>query len=278
MRTKRGVIATACAVGAVALWLACGDKIFGEKDAGLETGSFSYGGGAVLVVPDSVPVAVDEAAVARAFELRCSWVRILQLVKAGAGDGSETYYVTYFEDGAAKRGGWDVKEHRLIAYDPVNRKVGSLQPTRPIEAALPKSTQVPCWLLAWVFKDAKYEGDKFQFSQATGTSGYYHKVIWDLNSSQACCEQNYPGGFNDCISSHMWPEDCVADLKARPIWMKAWKHANRRGPNQRYDAICTKTGCACYDYDWSSEYWGFSPESVNDKGSSIDMYYTVMTY
>lgn len=60
--------------------------------------------------------------------------------------------------------------------------------------------------------------------------------------------------------------------------MRVWKHANRRGPSQRYDAISTNEGYKCYDWDWSDEYWGFPPESVNDKVSSIDMYYTVMTY
>lgn len=265
MRTKRGVIATGCAVGAVALWLACGDKISGEKDAGLETGSFRYGGGAVLAVPDSVPVAV-----ARAFELRCSGVRILQLVKAGAGDGSETYYVTYFEDGAAKGGGWDVKEHRLIAYDPVNRKVGSLQPTRPIEAGLPKSTQGGCFTLATVYRDAHFGGDWFTFSQSVPGPGYYHKVIWDLNGSQGCCWQDYPGGFNDCISSHDWQPSWGPGGDMAPVSLEVWKHANRQGPHYKFEGEKARR-----DNNWIDEKWRYSLESINDKVSSIDMFYRV---
>ncbi|MGQ9852861.1 MAG: hypothetical protein ACUVTG_05605 [Candidatus Oleimicrobiaceae bacterium] len=39
MKTRTGLIVGLCAGVAAALWLACGDKISGEKDLGLETGS-----------------------------------------------------------------------------------------------------------------------------------------------------------------------------------------------------------------------------------------------
>jgi len=176
------------------------------------------------------------------------------------------------------KGGWDVKEHRVYAYEPGGKKVRSAMTREIVDGGLGKGAQeAPCWLLAQVYKDAYYGGDSFQFSQAAQTKGYYHKIIWDLNSSQACCEENYPGGFNDCISSHYWIEhhNLGVGLWARPVYMKVWKHANRQGPSQQFNAQSSSEGWRCYDYNWSDEYWGVPPETINDKVSSIDMFYEV---
>ncbi|MBC7188307.1 MAG: hypothetical protein H5U38_14880 [Calditrichaeota bacterium] len=184
------------------------------------------------------------------------------------------------EDGCAK-GGWEVKEHRVFTYRPADKKLHSAVSGEIAEGSLRKPTQEPpCWLLARVFKDAGYGGDDFTFSQAAGTPGYYHKVIWDLTKSQSCCEESYPGGFNDCISSHSWIEDVNLgyNLYSIPVNMKVWKHANRQGPSEEFDAVQRSGHWECYDPNYADNYWGFPPETINDKVSSIDMFYQVARY
>ncbi|MDZ7338913.1 MAG: hypothetical protein ONB30_10265 [candidate division KSB1 bacterium] len=280
MKARLVYLGAGCLALGLVLWLACGERIVGEKEGVQGAGEVS-GGGRVsgrLVVPDSVPVVVDEAALARAFELRCSGIRILRLVKPDEGADEETYYVTFFEDGCGK-GGWDVREHRVFAYRPGNKWVRSQVVGEVTDQRLAKASQEPpCWLLARVFKDAGYGGDDFTFSQAAGSVGYYHKVIWDLQNFQYCCDENYPGGFNDCISSHYWIEhhNLGAGMYSRPVSMKVWKDANRQGPYKNFDAISTDEGYKCFHPNYAEVRWKNAPwETINDKVSSIDMFYEV---
>ncbi|MBC7185733.1 MAG: hypothetical protein H5U38_01730 [Calditrichaeota bacterium] len=175
------------------------------------------------------------------------------------------------EDGCAA-GGWEVKEHRVFTYDRASERVTSVVSDEIPDTQLRKATQYVCWDLAEVFKDAHYGGDSFRFSQATQGAGYFHKVIWNLSSSQSCCLQNYPGGFNDCISSHSWASVGWYPYQTTPHKLQVWKHANRSGPSHTFE-----NGHQDFDDDWEGEIWWQNgiPESINDKVSSIDMMYWV---
>ncbi|MDZ7412725.1 MAG: hypothetical protein ONB15_04220 [candidate division KSB1 bacterium] len=271
MKARLVYLGAGCLALGLVLWLACGERIVGEKEGVQGAGEVS-GGGKVsgrLVVPDSVPVVVDEAALARAFELRCSGIRILRLVKPDERADEETYYVTFFEDGCGK-GGWDVREHRVFAYHRSSKGVTSAPCGEIGDMTLAKTAQYFCWHLAEVFKDAYHGGDFFRFSQSTEGPGAFHKVIWDLQSSATGCDGPYPGGFNDCISSHKWDFDCWGSYCSYPKWLQVWKHANRQGPSHKFEGWPAR-----WDNNWSDEYWGLPPESINDKVSSIDMFYEV---
>ncbi|MEM4724554.1 MAG: hypothetical protein QXP01_06040, partial [Candidatus Hadarchaeum sp.] len=166
-------------------------------------------------------------------------------------------------------------------YRPGNKWVRSQVVGEVTDQRLAKASQEPpCWLLARVCKDAGYGGGDFTFSQAAGSVGYYHKVIWDLQNFQYCCDEDYPGGFNDCISSHSWVEDVNLgwNLYSIPVKMTVWKHANRSGPSEEFDAVQRSGHWECYDANYADNYWGLPPETINDKVSSIDMFYRVKNY
>lgn len=229
-----------------------------------------------LAVPDSIPAVVDEAALKKAQELHCSGVRLLLI------EPDKSFLISFFDplDQTTPQEG--IIESRVITFDYRNSRIISdtIASSEIIALAKPSFYNV-CWLLAEIFEDADYEGDSFTFSQETTGTGYFHKIIYNLAQGQSCCYEDYPGTFNDCLSSHRWSyRDEGTIYTMVPDNFKVWRDAQRSGPNHNYDA--QRSGCDshCYDDNWIDETWldGLVYVTINDKVSSIDMSYWVVDY
>ncbi|HPG84538.1 MAG TPA: hypothetical protein PKY55_14735 [bacterium] len=230
-----------------------------------------------LAVPDSIPAVVDEAALKRAQELMCSGIRLLLI------EPEKSFLVSFFDpltqDVTTEEG---IVESRIVNFDYKNNRILSESIASTEIHSLAKSFSYNiCWSLAQVFEDADYSGDSFLFSQETSTTGYYHKIIYNLAQSQSCCWYNYSGTLNDCLSSHQWSYHNEGTLYTMvPDNFKVWRDAQRSGPSHTFNAA--GSGCIreCYDDNWIDEYWWDNGLSVtiNDKVSSIDMSYWVVEY
>jgi len=155
----------------------------------------------VLSVPESIPEHVDDIAVAEAVKDGFDGIRIL----AASSVESETkYLVSYFNDGNT-----EFEKELLIAEDGAIEHLNESERIylkkswegRSLKKGAKSAFNI-CWELA-EFGDGTYlSGTKFHFSQTTISDGWFHKIIYNLGSSQNCCETNYSGNLNDKISSH----------------------------------------------------------------------------
>lgn len=229
-----------------------------------------------LAVPDTIPAAVDEAALKKAQDLMCSGIRLLLI------EPEKSFLVSFFEPINQEHSQEGIVENWVIKFDYKNNLIISETITSPEVGSLAKPlTYSVCWQLAEIFKDANYSGDSFTFTQETTTTGYYHKIIYNLAQSQSCCWYDYPGNLNDCLSSHRWSyRDEGTIYTMVPDNFKVWRDAQRSGPNHTFDANGSGCNRHCFDDNWTDETWldGLVYVTINDKVSSIDMSYRVVDY
>ena len=121
----------------------------------------------------------------------------------------------------------------------------------------------------------------YRFAQATTSTGWFHKIIWNLGTSQVCCDGTYGGTLNDAISSHRWTSHYQSGYATSQSSIKVRKwafavDAHLTGPAYLFtSSACLETD----DYDGLTYNLGYPQgDDVDDTVSCIDMHYLVYSY
>jgi hypothetical protein len=147
-----------------------------------------------LIEPGFVPEHIDSQAVDQARKLECSGIRILK----ARSTGQEGFFVTYFNQDDET----GVVDHSLFWQNGEQVVLSELEKafltSRLENISLRKILHDDdewCWRLADFFRDANYSGTHYKFTQRATTTGYYHKIIYNLYFNAACCDSssNYTG-------------------------------------------------------------------------------------
>ena len=230
-----------------------------------------------LFEPGFVPEHIDSQAVYQALQLECSGIRILK----ARSTSQEGYFVTYFnqddETGIVDHSLFWQNGEQVVTSDLEKAFLVNRLENSSLRKTLHDDDDEWCWRLADFFRDANYSGTHYKFTQRATTTGYYHKIIYNLYNNVSCCDSssNYTGQLYQNISSHKWDNDYNTNPNYRTSvhQIKVWAGVNLVGYNQELTS-----SKAHADTNWIDEY--FDPPgnliSINDEVASLDMMYYVV--
>jgi hypothetical protein len=158
----------------------------------------------------------------------------------------------------------------------------------PYESNLSKSlSDYKCWELATIYSDPNYSGSSHTFTASTTTHGWYHRIIYDLDETDQGCGDNYSGNFDNSFSSHRWQDDYYSPQYriCRPVALHAFDKTNRdqSGDHYKWEELDSHytgfdssepLGDSCHQLNQEAS-WSY--RSMNDKASSLDMFFRVFT-
>jgi hypothetical protein len=232
-----------------------------------------------LYMPDAIPDVVNTRALEISSKFGYENIRILGVSKTQ----KPVFHILYFKDNLLGLKAFTLElndaETRIIIEEEVCVPYDASELQKPLD-------DYKCWKLATIYSGSNYSGNSFQFSQATTTYGWYHKVIDCLATTYVCCNGTYNANFNNAISSSYWCDDYYSPdgRIARAIALSAWKDCPKWGDKVVFG-----------DEDWRKDtrfsetaQWGtvcrqtilapsWAAASFDDCASSLDMYYRVYT-
>lgn len=225
-------------------------------------------------VPKSIPDSINNLAAARAVKLYCDGVRILATKSE---NGTEKFHILWFTDNSD-----NIVDEAFVNLD------GSVEEINKIDFGYVNSIWRAkdnklhkvahgvhyCNDLATFFTGTSGSGNSFTVTQAAHEeTGYFHKLLYCLGTSSCliqCDGTTYPGGFNDLLSSHDWPD--LVDLRfpqglptkqITPNLMRVYRDTNLS------TLLWTFTGSSLLiDNDWTDNY-------CNDSVSSLRIEYWI---
>ena len=221
-----------------------------------------------ISVPDTVPGRVNDLAAARALELDCDGLRILTVETE---QGIIKYHIQIFSHSMD-----NIIDECFLTPDgqfeeiPPSCSLLIEQKWQEKHAHLKKTATTWCVPLAEFFVDASYGGNYFRVTQlANYTTGYFHKLInclaWSSCLSQ-CSSPTFPGGFNDCISSHDWDSAAYVSLYTYPDLIRVYDFINRTDLKHTFSG-----GAQFGDGNWGDN-------GCNDVASSLRLQYYIRSY
>jgi len=241
-----------------------------------------------LFMPDSIPDVVNNRALDLALEFNYSNIRILGIKNLK----EPSYHVFFYEDDL---GG--LKAFQINLNKSEKTVVSEREVSLPYDSKLPKPMDdYKCWDLATIYSDPYYSGSSFKFTASTTTYGWYHKVVNYLRLTNGCCGGQYPGTFDNIISSFTWKDEHYSPQYriCRPIGFHAFDEENRDNDGvdinwERNDSHyagfdpSAPLGDTCRqlleDFNWNDdeEKIGGIYITINNKASSLDMFFRVFT-
>lgn len=231
-------------------------------------------------VPQNVTEELDSLVLIQAKNYECDGIRIL-----ATNLDSFSFLISYFTDDEG------IKAEELysadIGFNQLNQSQSTILASKIGDYTLRKKNPVDneacyfCWPLAQFWVDANYSGTCFQFSQEATSTGYYHKIIYNLSSSAPCCADNFSGGLNNIISSHRWDNEVICHLRTSVHQIKVWEEPNISGPSYTFTSSKAHYDNNYIDEDFCDWVLYTTPPmyicyTLNDKVSSIDMMYYVV--
>ncbi len=226
----------------------------------------------VISVPDSIPEKINELVVKKAGQFGFDGIRILGATSPGE---ESKYFVSFFNDGEGF--GKEILVSSDGAIELLSEAEGAILNNR-LNNSLKKTAWSTCWNLATFYENTNQSGTQFRFTQETTSTGWFHKIIWNLGSNQICCAYTYYGTLNDKVSSHDWNSHYQSGHATSPssIKVRAWgfqKDASLSGPAYLFtSSACLETD----DYDGLTYNLGYPQGAdVDDTVSCIDMHYLV---
>jgi len=223
-----------------------------------------------LFIPEFVPDVVNQEALDVAAKNSYSNIRIVGVKE----EKNPTFLVNYFDDDLS-----NLQSFAITTDSEFKNIVEKKEVTLTNKKSLGKPATSYCWHLAIIYQDYYRTGNNFQFSQATTTYGWYHKVANNLSYSLGCCWGDYPGTFNNNISSFYWEDHDqipLCGMIARPVCFHVFDRIIRDqgGDDKKFEDKTKPTQYPPIYYLTCGDLSMVFPNMDNNI-SSIDMFYRV---